>query len=527
MTKILKKLCFAAWLFTSNVAICQVPTLSSYTTGAPTLFLDFDGQTVQSAGWRGGIAFVCDAAPFNSAQITEIFNRVSEDFRPFTINITTDSTKFFAAPPTRRARIIITPTSSWYAAGAGGTSYNKSFTWGNDIPSFVFCDRLNNNIKYVAECCSHESGHTLDLSHQSKYNASCGLVESYNSGLGSGETGWAPVMGNGYYRNMTGWNDGPTYDCATLQDNLSIITSAENGVSYRADDYPETFSVNTFNLNPVAFNVGGIITTQTDKDAFKINLTESSTMHIDATPYQINAGNDGANLDIALLLYNSAQTLIRTYNPIDKMNAILDTTLNAGTYYLVVAGTGNNNTTNYGSLGAYTLTGSKGALPIHDVALRGTSNKNEHALSWNIISDEPIVKQVIEASNNGRDFASIFTDITGVKNFSYTATAKETIFYRLKATSSINQTVYSNIIALKTTDSKKLFDVTTIAQQSIRVIATENYSYNLFDANARLVSTGKGKIGIEQININNLSSGMFILQMMSNNNIQTERIIKQ
>jgi hypothetical protein len=126
------------------------------------------------------------------------------------VNITTDSTKFLSAPLTRRIRIVITPTSSW-RPNVGGISFVGSFTWGDNTPGFVFSDRLGpNNTKFIAECCSHESGHTLGLSHQSKYNTNCSLAETYSTGNGTGETGWAPIMGNSYNRNMTGWNNGPT-----------------------------------------------------------------------------------------------------------------------------------------------------------------------------------------------------------------------------------------------------------------------------------------------------------------------------
>ena len=76
----------------------------------------------------------------------------------------------------------------------------------------------------VAECCSHESGHAVGLSHQSRYDGvNCATpVEQYNSGIGTGEVSWAPIMGNSYYKNMTNWNNGPTpYGCTNLQDNLS------------------------------------------------------------------------------------------------------------------------------------------------------------------------------------------------------------------------------------------------------------------------------------------------------------------
>ncbi len=521
------KLCYLAFLFTSLNAFCQVPKLNSLATAQPTIFLDFDGHTVQTAAWQSGNAFVCAPAALTNTQITEIFNRVSEDYRPFTINVTTDSTKYLAAPLESRIRVIITPTSAWYP-NAGGTSYNNSFNWGSDIPCFVFSDRLANSSKYVGECCSHESGHSLGLSHQSRYDVSCNLLEVYNTGVGSGETSWSPIMGNSYYRNMTGWNNGPTqFDCVAPQDNLSIIASPINGVSYRSDDFSETLDNNTTNLNPVSFNISGIITTQTDKDAFKIVLPQTAPMHIDAIPYSVDGNINGSNLDMLLFLYNSSNTLIATYNPVNSMKVVVDTTLNAGTYYVVVAGTGNNNASNYGSLGAYTLSGSRGVLAIHDISLKGSIEKNLHKLSWSIIADEAIAKQQLEVSTNGVEFSPIMTDFTGLNKYSYSPTSKGTSFYRLKATSVINESNYSNIVVLKNNADQKLFNVSTLVQQNIRIIAPENFSYNLYDASAKIVARGKERMGLVNINVSNLANGMFVLQIISDNNIQTERIIKQ
>src|ERR1700754_1956001 len=83
-------------------ADAQVPLYSSYPSASAVIFLDFDGQTVNGTSWNTTGPIFCGAADLNSTQITEIFNRVSEDYRPFNINITTDSTKYFAAPANRR-----------------------------------------------------------------------------------------------------------------------------------------------------------------------------------------------------------------------------------------------------------------------------------------------------------------------------------------------------------------------------------------------------------------------------------------
>jgi hypothetical protein len=69
----------------------SLPKLSSLPTAQSTIFLDFDGHTVLSSVWNGGRRLGCLPAALTDAAITEVFNRVSEDFRPFDINITTDS----------------------------------------------------------------------------------------------------------------------------------------------------------------------------------------------------------------------------------------------------------------------------------------------------------------------------------------------------------------------------------------------------------------------------------------------------
>ncbi len=180
------KTMFMILLIISVKAYSLPPVLSSFPSATATIFIDFDGHTVQSTVWNGGNTLFCNAAPLSDNQMIEIFNRVSEDYRPFNVNITTDSTKFLAAPLNKRIRIIVTNTSAW-RPGVGGIAYINSFSWGDDTPAFVFTDRLSNAPKYIGECVSHESGHTVGLSHQSTYNSSCQLVETYSTGNGTGE----------------------------------------------------------------------------------------------------------------------------------------------------------------------------------------------------------------------------------------------------------------------------------------------------------------------------------------------------
>ena len=510
----------------ATLAHAQAPKLSSWSTAQATIYIDFDGQSVQSAGWRYGAYFECAPSGLNATQITEVYNRVAEDFRPFNINITTDSTVFLAAPVGNRIRIIVTPTSDWYT-GVGGVSYIGSFTWGDDTPGFVFTDRLLYNPKFIAECCSHESGHTLGLAHQSAYDNNCNLTQTYSLGAGTGETSWAPVMGNSYYSNMTGWNDGPTpYGCTSTQDNLTTIVSL-NGFVYRNDDYNEVLDENTFNAGTNNFTTEGVISHNVDKDAFRFTMAAKAFFHFEAKPFGLNENNTGANLDVMVKLYDASKTLIQTYNPMDKMNVLFDTTLNAGQYYILISGTGNSNVSDYGSLGSYTLTAVRGALPIRSIALNGKSENNKHILNWNIIADEPIKMQTLEVSEDGINFTTLTLTNYNSRSFSYTPWKSKILYYRLNVVSVIDQQAYSNVIALRKTEKLPPFHVSTLAQTDLLVKAPENFQHALYEANGRLIMKGNGKNGLNHINLQGKPSGIYVLQLISNNLKQTERILRQ
>jgi len=509
-----------------------LPVLSSLPAAQATIFLDFDGQHVQATSWNGGNPLDCAPSGLSDAQIIEIFNRVSEDYRPFNINITTDSVKFLAAPLTKRIRIIITPTSGWYT-GVGGVSYTGSFTWGDDTPGFVFPDRLGPyKTKIVAECCTHESGHAVGLSHQAKYNGSCALVATYNDGIGSGETGWAPVMGNSYYKNFSGWNNGPTPSgCTADQDNLSIITSL-NGFAYRTDDHSDDPNVNPteVTVNNLLFTNSGIITTNTDKDIFKLDLAQTGLLHLDGIPFSVGPNNDGADLDVKFELLNSDLQVIHQYDPVDILNVTLDTTLNPGIYYLIVEGAGNSNASNYGSLGSYTVSGTFSPLfvtPIKEVSLTGKTDKDKHILNWKIITDEPVSSLVLESSANGATFIPLSTLTQGSRGYGYVPLIKGNIYYRLKAVSITDQTVYSNVISLKSnSNSERIFTVSTVVHSDVTINSIENYEYRLSDISGRIMKGGKGKAGTNTININNNPNGIYLIQLISNTQRTTERIVK-
>ncbi|MFP6898797.1 MAG: M12 family metallo-peptidase [Roseibacillus sp.] len=189
------------------------------------LYLDFDGEEGPHEGWGD-----FDAAPFNFAnsKIKNIWERVSEDFSPFNLNVTTDLQVFLEAPETSRQRRIITNTKD-AAPSAGGVAYGGSFNWSGDTPCWGYLA----GTKTCAEVVSHELGHTLDLAHDGRTTPS----ETYYGGHGSGDTGWAPIMGVSYSKNLTQWAKGEYLNADNAEDDLALITSNNNSASYRLDDH--------------------------------------------------------------------------------------------------------------------------------------------------------------------------------------------------------------------------------------------------------------------------------------------------
>src|SRR5438552_17392722 len=105
MKNLIRSSCLVGLLCTSAlVATSQVPILNSYPSATPTIYLDFDGQTGSGTSWNVSGPIYCGASGLSSSQMTEIFNRVSEDYRTFTVTVTMHSSKYWSATATKRMR---------------------------------------------------------------------------------------------------------------------------------------------------------------------------------------------------------------------------------------------------------------------------------------------------------------------------------------------------------------------------------------------------------------------------------------
>ncbi|MCW3073254.1 MAG: hypothetical protein JWP69_323 [Flaviaesturariibacter sp.] len=538
----IKSLLFLALLFlVSFAATAQVPVFDSYPPTAaspvrPTIFLDFDGQTVSGTQWNN-TAGTINAGPANlsTEKITEIFNRIAEDYRPFNINVTTDSTKYFGAPAKKRIRVILTSSHTWYSQPVGGVAYTGSFTWGDNTPCWVFTTALGDNVKKISEAGAHEAGHTLGLRHQASYDASCVKISDYNAGTGTGEIGWAPIMGVGYSKNFTTWHLGPTsVGCTTSQSDLGMITRPNaNGVTYRTDDYTDGFlGATTAAVTNNEFEVSGVIAQSEDKDMFQFQVTNPGRFRLTAVPYSVGTNNSGSDLDLQVQLFDANKVQVGSYNPEPLLSSVIDTALAAGTYYLLVDGKGNQFATEYGSLGSYALEGTIEdfrVLPLHKLELKGVNQAGLHQFNWEIVADEAITKQVLEASSNGRNFSPVTEMSISGRAHSYYPNASGTLQYRLNVTFDNGRQYYSNIIVLRPAASaaqKPQLVTNIIRANTLLVMSQGSFRYSVADFSGRVIEEGNITEGTNTLPLFMLSGGAYTIRFSNGSEQFVEKFIK-
>lgn len=419
-----------------------------------------------------------DSASFSTserASIAEIWHRIAEDFAPFDIDVTTQEPPVFGP---NVGHILITGGTDAkgdllpHGDTSGGIAYVG--VWGNSSypyyqPALVYYDNIAAGYApYVAEAASHELGHNLALSHDGTSTV------AYYTGHGSGVTSWAPIMGVGFYNNVTQWSKGEYPDANNPQDDLEII---QNKLAYINDDHGNDAVFATALLvdnegfiassNPesdpsnVRTDNKGVIETITDIDVFYVDAGSGDINLMINPAWDAYTRPDlrGSNLDIKATLTDDYGTVI-VDDVSNETNSVISANVVAGRYYLTVEGVGNTSTpySDYGSLSQYYISGSvvptnTDATPPNPIPIlfSGATSRTTIAMSsTESVDDSGVVEYQFVCSVGGlgcvasdwqAETTYIASGLENNTNYSYQARARD-------ATG--NETSLSNVVIMRT-----------------------------------------------------------------------------
>ena len=423
--------------------------------GAPNvIFLNFCGDSISGTAWNTSlnrtvipaVAFSLDAdfTTFNDAEqlaIKRIWQRVSEDYSPFDVDVTTERPSVFTD---RTAHALITRNSDANgdlnpSSSGGGVSYVDVFTlatYANYRPSWIYFNNLAEDESYIGEATSHEVGHNFGLSHDGTTAGS-----EYYGGHGTRDTSWGTIMGTGYNRNVSQWCKGDYYQANNTQDDLAVLSGK---LAYRADDHGDTFASATPLLIQYGTNISsttpdtdpsntnhankGVLKRNTDVDVFSF-VAASGPVSLAINPWIMTSTTTrGGNLDIQAELYSESGTLLLTDNSASTTYARIQTNLTEGVYYLLIRGVGTGDPfsstptgyTSYGSIGQYFIRGTVTASSFipNPAALSVTVNQP----AWGSVSSTGGVYtvgtelQLVATPAPYYQFAGWAGDISGANN---------------------------------------------------------------------------------------------------------------
>ena len=238
------------------------------------IYLDFNGHTTTGTTWNSSYvdpiltpaySFEGDSS-FSDAElerIQKIWERIGEDYLPFDVDVTTEDPGVEALRNSGSGdsqwgiRVVIGGDGTW-SGGARRRRIHRFLHLEFRHPLLRLLEQLvQGGEKATAEAASHEAGHTVGLLHDGT------SAVGYYEGHGSGATGWAPIMGVGYYRELVQWSKGEYPDANNTEDDLNIITTS-NGFGYRSDDHGSTLAT----ASPLGMTGG---TTVSDKGIIERN----------------------------------------------------------------------------------------------------------------------------------------------------------------------------------------------------------------------------------------------------------------
>ena len=447
--------------------LTAIPKLDSLP-GAPVrVYLDFDGHT-ETQDWpatrtdnqTGPIVTPVfdvdgDQTTFSDTEldmITEVWYRVSEDFMPFNVNVTTIDPGTYNDFET--VLVSIGGNGSW-TGSPGGIAFLNAFSTGVVNTCYAFTDNTGfggvDHMKGTAMTVSHEVGHTLGLNHHSEYDANGNKTDEYNPGTAA----IGPIMGAPYGSFREIWVNAPgNVSVTAFQDDFAEMTRAANRTFvFRADDVGDTNSA-AKRINVTSPNIleQGVIGQNNDVDVYSFD-TDAGPISFSLTGLDLrtvfgnNRLNPGTNGDFVLELRDGSGNVLASDNPSASLNASVSATVAQGTYFVVVSTTGR-----YGEIGQYTLSGTVIPLPTVPVMLgpSGTLADQLPIFTWTASANVQSYSLEVDVFDSTAKTWSSYLSRSGITGTTFTAPAQfpqGEFRARVRALANNNQfTAYSNYV---------------------------------------------------------------------------------
>ena len=355
--------------------------LSTNPDSSITIYLNFKGADLSETSWSEGenglnslpsYSIDNDFTTFSEEErnsIIEIWKRVSADYAPWDVNITTKEpsedklTRTNLSDSTYGTTALITSdTPTTYRPDAGGLAYVGVFDniyEGNFYnldaykPALVFADRIG-SAKGIAEATSHEIGHNLGLSHDGT------STEGYYTGFGD-SPGWAPIMGVGYYKNRTTFGRASDYPDGNQSENdFSLI--GQEGLTYWDASTEEdnsfsgatqlNFTTQSSGLSSAYFTSSIDLTSADgesswpDVDFYQFSAEANNTVDVSVSNALLSSIGSENNVDKltnwegnllpVISIYDESQSLISHHRTTSSVNSFSYTPEVSGTYYLAI-----------------------------------------------------------------------------------------------------------------------------------------------------------------------------------------------
>ena len=135
--------------------------------------------------------------------VADVWRRMAEDLAPYDVDVTTEEPALFDG---NVGHILVTRKAdengnTIYNCSCGGVAYYGGFGNTYLLPGLVFLDGVG-GAHNIAEAASHELGHHPYLAHDGTSST------GYYTGHGAAPVKWAPIMGCGYYCDVTASSTG-------------------------------------------------------------------------------------------------------------------------------------------------------------------------------------------------------------------------------------------------------------------------------------------------------------------------------